>query len=121
MRHFDFGRPVLDFTVGDDGVIVVSLDGQWDEPDVIGNRLMVRTVKECSGEVPIRWLIVHGDRWADHLYLQLIETFDTYRLLVETLNFKGLVPGTSLVVYKAWVVTKDYSEQRGTEKTRCIR
>lgn len=61
MRHFDFGRPVLDFTVGDDGVIVVSLDGQWDEPDVIGNRLMVRTVKECSGEVPIRWLIVHGD------------------------------------------------------------
>ena len=43
IKHFDFGRPVLDFIVGDDGVIVVSLDG---EP-------MVRTVKMTLGGVGI--------------------------------------------------------------------
>ena len=58
IQHFDFGRPVLDFIVGDDGVVVVSLDGQWtcDEPDAIGlsaNSSMVRTVKKSSGGVRI--------------------------------------------------------------------
>ena len=48
---------MLDFVVGDDGVVVVSLDGQWtcDDPDAMvlpENSLMVRTVKKCSsGEV----------------------------------------------------------------------
>ena len=58
IQHFDFGRPILDFMVGDNGVIVVSLDGKWisDKPDGIalsGNNLMVRTVKKSSSEVRI--------------------------------------------------------------------
>ena len=64
IQHFDFGRPVLDFVVGDDGVIVVSLDGQWtcdNEPDAMAlseNSLMVRTVKKSSaGEV--RVFLIH--------------------------------------------------------------
>lgn len=64
IQHFDFGRPVLDFVVGDDGVIVVSLDGQWtcDEPDADANSLMVRTVKESSGEVGISFLsVIHSN------------------------------------------------------------
>lgn len=77
IRHFDFGRPVLDFIVGDDGVIVVSLDGQWSsgEPDgtaLSENSPMVRTVKKSLGE--------------------LIETFDTHKSLIDSLNFKGLLP-----------------------------
>jgi len=46
--------------VGEDGVIIVSLDGQWtsDEPDAIaavGNNLMVKTVKMSSSGVCIRY------------------------------------------------------------------
>jgi tRNA (guanine-N(7)-)-methyltransferase subunit TRM82 len=53
IRHFNFERPVLDFIIGDDDVIVVSLDGQWTsaEADDSENSLMVRTVKNSSGEV----------------------------------------------------------------------
>ena len=45
---------MLDFVVGADGVIVVSLDGQWtcDDPEAMTlseNILMVRTVKSSSG------------------------------------------------------------------------
>ena len=47
---------MLDFIVGDNGVIVVSLDGQWtcDDPDAMAlseNSLMVRTVKSSEGKV----------------------------------------------------------------------
>ncbi|KAF8817442.1 hypothetical protein BYT27DRAFT_7227146 [Phlegmacium glaucopus] len=60
IQHFDFGRPVLDFMVGDGGVVVISLDGQWtsDEPDpiaVAGNSLMVRMVKMSSKGVRISY------------------------------------------------------------------
>jgi tRNA (guanine-N(7)-)-methyltransferase subunit TRM82 len=62
IQHFNFGRPVLDFIVGDDGVVVVSLDGQWicadaDATGLSENSLMVRTVKKCSGEVRISCLL----------------------------------------------------------------
>ena len=96
IQHFDFGRPVLDFIVGDDGVVVVSLDGQWtcDEPGAFGlsdNSLMVRTVKKSSEGVRIYHrsfiLVIH--------YFQLIETFETRKSLIEALNFKGLLPGMS--------------------------
>lgn len=58
IRHFNFERPVLDFIIGDDDVIVVSLDGQWtsaeaDDAALSENSLMVRTVKNSSGEVCI--------------------------------------------------------------------
>ena len=51
---------MLDFIVGDDGVIVVSLDGQWtcDESDAIAlseNSLMIRTVKKSSEGVRISY------------------------------------------------------------------
>ncbi|KIM90548.1 hypothetical protein PILCRDRAFT_56339, partial [Piloderma croceum F 1598] len=29
IRHFDFGRPVLDFVIGNDSLVWVLLDGQW--------------------------------------------------------------------------------------------
>ena len=65
IRHFDFGRPVLDFVVGDDGVVVVSLDGQWscDDPDAMvlsENSLMVRTVQKCSSGEVCEFLIRHS-------------------------------------------------------------
>ena len=61
IQHFDLGRPILDFFVEDDGVIVVSLDGRWisDEPDAIAlseNSLMVRTVKMCQSGVRILYI-----------------------------------------------------------------
>ena len=51
---------MLDFVIGDDGVIVVSLDGQWtcDESDAIAlseNSLMIRTVKKSSEGVRISY------------------------------------------------------------------
>jgi hypothetical protein len=48
---------VLDFVVGDDGVVVVSLDGQWTCEDIAlsESSLMVRTVKKSSGEVRISY------------------------------------------------------------------
>ena len=69
---------MLDFIVGDDGVIVVSLDG---EP-------MVRTVKMTLGGVGISLCAMNRN-----LFLQLIETFDAYKLLIESLNFKGVLRG----------------------------
>ena len=97
IRHFDFGRPVLDFIVGDNGVIVVSLDGQWtcDDPDAIAlseNSLMVRTVKNSSGNVGISYPSL---LFKIESLFQLIETFETHKSLIESLNFKGLLPGMS--------------------------
>ena len=70
---------MLDFIVGDDGVIVVSLDG---EP-------MVRTVKMTLGGVGISLCAMIQNL----LFLQLIETFDAYKMLIESLNFKGVLRG----------------------------
>jgi hypothetical protein len=101
IRHFDFGRPVLDFVVGVDGVIVASLDGQWtcDDPDAIvlsENSLMARTVKLSSaGEVCLLLIRIH---FLLFKLFQLIETFETYNSLIESLNFKGLLPGMSALI-----------------------
>ena len=88
---------MLDFIVGDDGVIVVSLDGQWtcDESDAMvlsENSLMVRTVKTSSGEVRVFYIC---QLFKLNPYFQLIETFDTHKSLIESLNFKSLLPGMS--------------------------
>ena len=72
---------MLDFIVGDDGVIVVSLDG---EP-------MVRTVKMTLGGVGISLCGMNRNLF----FLQLIETFDAYKMLIESLNFKGVLRGMS--------------------------
>ena len=88
---------MLDFVVADDGVIVVSLDGQWtcDEPDAMAlseNHLMVRTVKTSSGKVRV---FLNRQLLKLNPYFQLVETFETHKSLVESLNSKGLLPGMS--------------------------
>lgn len=96
--------------VGDDGVIVVSLDGQWtsDEPDVSGNNLMVRTVKftdEVLIPYPLFMLVIE----INHPYLQLVETFDTHKPLIESLNSNALLPGMSSARLSRPPLIKRYS------------
>jgi len=52
IRHFDFGRPVLDFVIGSDGLVWVLLDGQWG--DSAEAQKMVRVVKWDSVREEVR-------------------------------------------------------------------
>lgn len=53
IRHFDFGKPVVDFSVGDDARIWVSLDGEWETETGGEDKRLVRVVKMVNGEVKI--------------------------------------------------------------------
>ena len=115
---------MIDFVVGDDGVVVVSLDGQWtsDDPDAMvlsGNSLMVRTMKKTSaGEV--------GSPHPSYIFCysncsQLVETFETHKPLIESLNSRGLLPGMFCSQgYFPFFITRYYSQPGRSEKTRPI-
>jgi tRNA (guanine-N(7)-)-methyltransferase subunit TRM82 len=57
IHFFDFGKPVLDFSVGDDARVIVQLDGAWasDASAETGNDTtlspMVKVLKLSGGEV----------------------------------------------------------------------
>jgi hypothetical protein len=56
IKHFDFGKPVIDFVVAD-GLIWVSLDAEWGSPGTEDVKMM-RVVKFDGGEVAIVLLLV---------------------------------------------------------------
>ena len=96
---------MLDFVIGDDGVIIVSLDGQWkcDDPDAMvlsENSLMVRAVKKSSGEVRVFVIRQSFKLFPFFFFFQLIETFETHKSLIESLNSKGLLPGMFALIVK---------------------
>ncbi|KAF8159551.1 WD40-repeat-containing domain protein [Crassisporium funariophilum] len=77
IQHFDFGRPVLEFYVLEDGGILVSLDGQW-QPDQADasvspseNKSTVRTLRFISGK--------------------FVEVHDVHNSLVQSLNSDALL------------------------------
>ncbi|KAJ3507396.1 hypothetical protein NLJ89_g6329 [Agrocybe chaxingu] len=79
VRHFDFGRPVLDFYVVGDGSIFVSLDGEWRNPEAeaeVGSlpSPMVKILRVSSGN--------------------LSEDLESKKALVNSLNSRSLLPAT---------------------------
>ncbi|RDB23684.1 tRNA (guanine-N(7)-)-methyltransferase non-catalytic subunit TRM82 [Hypsizygus marmoreus] len=59
VRAFDLGQPVLDFVVADDGLIWVSLDGNWSESGLdstAGEPRFIRVLDVLSGELVDRAL-----------------------------------------------------------------
>lgn len=50
IEHFDFGKPVIDFVLEDDGSIWVCLDAQWGDA---GDDVMVHRIKLVAGKVCI--------------------------------------------------------------------
>ncbi|KDR80625.1 hypothetical protein GALMADRAFT_276855 [Galerina marginata CBS 339.88] len=81
IRHFDFGKPVIDFSVVDGKSLVVSLDGSWVEApepeDVIATQedKMIRVLRITGGV--------------------LVEDSETLKTLVSALNSTSLLPATS--------------------------
>ncbi|KAG5647492.1 hypothetical protein DXG03_009429 [Asterophora parasitica] len=52
IHAFDFGQPVLDFAVAEDGLIWVSLDGNWEEGTAENSgKTFVRALELSSGEL----------------------------------------------------------------------
>jgi len=50
IRHFNFGKPVVDFSVGDDARIWVSLDDEWETGTESEDKRLVRVIKMVNGE-----------------------------------------------------------------------
>lgn len=48
IEHFDFGKPVIDFVLEDNGSIWVCLDAQWGDA---GDAVMVQRVNLVTGKV----------------------------------------------------------------------
>ncbi|KAF9563906.1 WD40 repeat-like protein [Agrocybe pediades] len=80
IQHFDFKRPVLDFTILEGKSILVSLDGEWkrseEDGEVSVDNSMVRVVKFAEGG-------------------KLTEDEETLKSVVTTLNTSALVTATA--------------------------
>jgi len=60
IQHFDFKRPVVDFSIVDGKSIMVSLDGEWksseEEAEALEEISMVKTLKLAEGgQVGLVW------------------------------------------------------------------
>jgi len=52
VRAFDLGQPVLDFVVAEDGLVWVSLDGNWSEGTLEkSDKVFLRILELSSGEL----------------------------------------------------------------------
>lgn len=65
IRHFDFGRPIVNFAVLENDKVVLTLDANWRDPEKSAEQVnssqekMVRVVKLSAGEVSLISLLVH--------------------------------------------------------------
>jgi tRNA (guanine-N(7)-)-methyltransferase subunit TRM82 len=85
IQHINFGRPVLDFTVVDEELIIVSLDGEWlpegtndsspTEDMEILNVQIVKVLRLAAGKI--------------------VEDLETLKSLIYSLNSGSLLPATS--------------------------
>ncbi|KAF8967637.1 WD40-repeat-containing domain protein [Flammula alnicola] len=106
IRHFDFGKPVLDFSVVDGSTLVVNLDGAW----LAQTESVSLSTEEQSGSKAgpmAKILKVSGG--------ELVEDSETLKPLIDSLNSRSLLPATpeslkKLALYSDLVSLPKYAD-----------